>query len=232
MEKSIFLQVRGSQLKEPRKGDILVMRHDDTVVTAWKDKRPVLVLSTYHRAQVETLTRKKTGGGDEEIQKLVVIMDYTAKMGGVDRADHYCASYNFNRKSKKWWQMFFFWILEVAIVNSFILFNLVRVRKGLTKVKNNCPRFFSVYQNKLGLNIFVCFFLQMEHIDYRRKLITQLIGDVRVKPTRKRPRSSDGDIQRMNGLFHRIRKGKNLDCVVCSDRSVPRGRKQAVQLLM
>jgi hypothetical protein len=45
-------------------------------------------------------------------------------MGGEDRADHYCSSYGFLKKSLKWWRKLYFWILEVSLVNSFHLYNM------------------------------------------------------------------------------------------------------------
>ena len=34
-------------------------------------------------------------------------------------ADQLCTSYNFARKSVKWWRKLFFWLLEICIVNSY-----------------------------------------------------------------------------------------------------------------
>lgn len=96
-----------------KKGDVKAYRSDNLVIVAWKDKRPVLTCSTYHGDEMVPIERKKAGGSVETVEKPVVTADYTAKMGGVDRADHYCASYNFSRKSLKWWRKLFFWILEV-----------------------------------------------------------------------------------------------------------------------
>ena len=43
-------------------------------------------------------------------------------MGGVDKADQYSAYYLFGKQSVKWWKKLMFWLLEVAIVNSYILY--------------------------------------------------------------------------------------------------------------
>jgi len=66
------------------------------------------------------------------------------------------------------------------------------------------------------------FYVQITHLTFRKRLI----GGWRQPANRKRPRSADGDIARMNGLFHEIAKGKYWDCTVCSDRSKPKGRKR------
>jgi len=69
--------------------------------------------------------------------------------------------------------------------------------------------------------------VQAPHLKFREELIRQLVGDFRAAVTRKRPRSSDGDINRMDGLFHKLGKGKHRDCAVCSNRNKPGGRKQS-----
>lgn len=128
--------MKGKQIKKLKKGAILALKKNNTVVIAWKDKRVVLLLSTYHGADTAQSMRYKAGGATEEVTKPVAVLNYTAKMGGVDRADHYCASYNFSRKSKKWWHKIFFWILEVCIVNAYLLFNLVQEKKRATTVSD------------------------------------------------------------------------------------------------
>ena len=48
-------------------------------------------------------------------------------MNGCDRIDQMLSYYNiFNRKTVKWWKRIFVWSLEVAQVNSYILFCLTR----------------------------------------------------------------------------------------------------------
>ena len=96
-------------------------QQDNIMVLAWQDKRLVLMLSTLHNADTVLIKRcvKKT---KEEIYKLYVVVDYTEKRGGNDRPDHYCTSYSFTYKSLRWWQTLFYWLLEVAVVNSFILY--------------------------------------------------------------------------------------------------------------
>ena len=44
-------------------------------------------------------------------------------MLGVDRLDQRMAYYQFVRKSVCWWRKVFFWMLEVVIVKSYILYS-------------------------------------------------------------------------------------------------------------
>ncbi|MGH0145822.1 UNVERIFIED_CONTAM: hypothetical protein FKN15_026715 [Acipenser sinensis] len=92
-----------------KQGLKLKMSKDNKVmVLDWKDKRLVLMLSTFHGSDCEKIQHTIKKGATEELDKPSVICDYTSKMGAVDRADHYCASYAFTRNSLKWWKKMFF----------------------------------------------------------------------------------------------------------------------------
>jgi hypothetical protein len=87
--------VRQGAMKKTKSGDrnILIM--------GWKDKRVVLMMSTYHDTSVEE-NGDHSERGNKEIQKPVCVLDYTKNMGCVDHSDHYCATYTFIWKSLKW----------------------------------------------------------------------------------------------------------------------------------
>jgi hypothetical protein len=72
-------------------------KEDKYLALAWKDKRVVTMLSTWHNRETKEVCRK-TAKEVEVFQKPAVVIDYTSKMGGVDRADHYCSSYGFLKK--------------------------------------------------------------------------------------------------------------------------------------
>ena len=72
------------------------------------------MLSTWHNGESEIIAWTVRGGRHEEVDKPVVINDYTAHMGAVDQADHYWASYSFSRKTLRCWRKLFYWMLEVS----------------------------------------------------------------------------------------------------------------------
>ena len=43
-------------------------------------------------------------------------------MNNVDRLDQLMSYYSFLRRSVKWWRKVLFWLLEVAVVNEYILY--------------------------------------------------------------------------------------------------------------
>ena len=46
-------------------------------------------------------------------------------MGGVDKADFYCAIYGINFTNKKWWHRSFFGLIERALVNVYVTYRKV-----------------------------------------------------------------------------------------------------------
>lgn len=173
------------------------------LVLAWQDKRMIFMLSTYYNAATETLQRMNREKVVENVTKPTAIIEYTKHMGAVDRFDHYCSSYSFLRKSIKWWKKTFFWLLEVAVVNSFIIYNQTHPGNHLN------------------------------HIHYREALILHLVQEQRaVQPARRRGRPSTFDKEeRLNKHKHFIASYENKktkDCSVCSDRKTPGCRRKTV----
>ena len=87
---------------------------------AWQaatKKKPVFMLSTNSHHQMVTVRSRHTTQ-----LKPVVVDRYNHSMNGVDRADQFTVYYSFIRRSLKWWKKVFFWSMEVAAVNSYLLY--------------------------------------------------------------------------------------------------------------
>lgn len=97
--------------------------NDSIHCLAWRDKRYVLMLCTCMGNSAEVVERKVNEKVLERITKPTVVYEYNRFLGGVDLADHYISSYIFVPKSVKWWRKLFFWLLEVSIVNSYLLYS-------------------------------------------------------------------------------------------------------------
>lgn len=125
------------------------------------------MLSSYHNSTTEEVTRREKNRNQVEIvNKPAVIVDYNKMMGGVDTADHYVSSYMFVRKSKKWWRKMFFWLLDITVVNSFLLYNMDMQNKGKTTIDSK---------------------------KFREMLILELVGETRNTGNRKRGRPGSAD---------------------------------------
>ena len=59
-----------------------------------------------------------------------MIVDYNKHMLGVDKLDQMISYYSFLHKTIKWWRKVFFWILEVATMNAYILYEVLVEKRG------------------------------------------------------------------------------------------------------
>ena len=161
-------------------------------------KNSLVMLSTQCSAGMTSVRAQRN---QEEVQKPIVVNEYNYSMNGVDRADQNSVYYPFIRKTRKWWRKLFFWVIEVALVNSFILYQI------------HCTQ----------LNI-----RPLTHLQYRRSVVESLaarylsVTPPRARPGRPRKRQltfSIGDPDRLNGRLHLLEKRERAqDCVVYSSR--------------
>lgn len=180
-------------------------RKSKLLALSWRDKRIITILSSYDSGSMKTVSRMTRGDYQVELKKPEVILNYNKFMGGVDRADQFGCMYCFLRKSLKWWRKVFFWGIEVSSLNSYILY------KADCKHNNSKP---------------------MSHINFIRKLVMSLIGNLCEGETaRYRTPSTTDNEERLDGKLHILQldaKRKHNDCLVCSNRKLPEGRKTTV----
>lgn len=180
-----------------KKGDIKSFRKEDKYhVLLWKDSNDVTMLSTLYDNTTQTVRRIVKNGIVEDVIKPTMICKYNQSMGGVDIADQYISSYAFTRKSVKWWRKVFFWLLETAIVNAYLLYNM---NQGQGKER----------QRK-----------------FRKDLVRGLVGNVRNSKKRGRPSDIQDDERLNGKLHVLDILPYAKDCCVCSDRGVGGTRKR------
>ncbi|CAH1970101.1 unnamed protein product [Acanthoscelides obtectus] len=110
--------------KNMKRGDIeWFTSNSDLSVIKWKDKRSVFLLSNFHDPR-DTLevNRKEENGSITKVPCPKALSDYNANMNFVDKFDQNLTSYKIDRKSHKWWHRIFFFFLDAAVVNAFILY--------------------------------------------------------------------------------------------------------------
>ena len=107
-------------LKE--RGDYNVRQDGNLVFTIWQDTKIVSMLSMNSQptAQHNVLRRKKDGSR-VDVPCPDAIVQYNKYMGGVDRNDQLRKYYGVRLKSRKSYKYIFWFILDVAITNAFIL---------------------------------------------------------------------------------------------------------------
>ena len=119
----------------------------------WRGRKGIYFLSNYHNiTDVMSVGRRNKDGSREEITCPELVKDYIENMEFVDKAGMLKALYEVNRKSQKWWHKIFWYILDVMVVNAFIIYreqtnnmktNLMKFRlslvTGLIGAKTNTP---------------------------------------------------------------------------------------------
>jgi len=63
------------------------------VFLGWKDKRNLLMLSTFHAPGTQMIRCKERSGKICECWRSDVMCDYASKMSAVEQTDYYCSSY-------------------------------------------------------------------------------------------------------------------------------------------
>lgn len=97
-------------------------RHTDTLLAIkWFDKREVTILSAIHEARLGN-TGKLHWQTRAQIRKPVSVIDYNKNMGSVDTSDMQISYVACARKSVKWHRKLFFHLLDIAVLNSYVLY--------------------------------------------------------------------------------------------------------------
>jgi hypothetical protein len=96
----------------------------------WKDKRPVLLISTNAvpvqppctHPDLLTNVPRRNGAVREAVHTSPIHLEYTTYMRGVDVADQLRASYSCQTRSHKWWHRVFFFLIDTTVVNMYIIY--------------------------------------------------------------------------------------------------------------
>jgi hypothetical protein len=178
--------------EDTKRGEHVFWQCGNLVATIWQDKRPVRLLSTCCNATGgDVVVRKQAGGGSIPINCPPALKLYSQHMGGVDRSDRMLRQYSVSRQSKKWWPRLFYYCLDTALANSFILYQQSPNYDDLT-------------------------FLQ-----YLEKLALTLIGatspsqSVRAGPQRKRAGAATPP-RRSAGNHWPVNTKQQRNCIVCA----------------
>ena len=121
--------------------------------------------------------------------KPLAVDAYNQHMLGVDRLDQRMSYYQFTRKSVRWWRKVFFWMVEVVVVNSYIMYTAhTDARRKRT------------------------------HKEFRRDIVLSLCQPLRDMTPHRQPAPRDQTLERLRGRHFPDTSSTRRDCRVCSSR--------------
>ena len=95
------------------------------------------VLPGHGEEYVERQVKGKEGVTRIQILCPVVIQEYNKYMGGVDKSDQYMAYHNVLRRTVRFWKTHFYHHIDIALVNAFILYNILHVKSDRKVISDN-----------------------------------------------------------------------------------------------
>jgi hypothetical protein len=94
----------------------------------WYDKREVIMLSTIHQSHME-FTGKKDPNTKQPIQKPISTSDYNSNSGAIDKVPMQTSFAECIRKSLKWYRKLSFHMLDLSVLNSYLLYKTETVKR-------------------------------------------------------------------------------------------------------
>lgn len=133
-------RLKGLKLKEDkelkREGrgalDFSIEQRTDSVVVKWFDNKSVHLLSNYAGVDpIDTCDRwDRKLGRRLQVQRPFAVKEYNKFMGGVDLCDMLIELYRINFKSNKWYMRIFFYLLDMCVVNAWLLHRRVKATEN------------------------------------------------------------------------------------------------------
>lgn len=112
--------------KKLERGSMRWDRDGPCLAIQWKDNKVVSMITTIDNAndhgQVNRKAKTNNVWRQVSVNQPSAIKRYNNYMNGVDRSDQILATQNVLRKCMRWWKTLFFHAIDIAVVNSFILF--------------------------------------------------------------------------------------------------------------
>ncbi len=116
-----------ANIEKNARGDFIeyICTHRSTpiVFLAWKDNKVVSMVSTYKGSLPMTMVRRYDRKNKKhiDVQCPALVELYNKHMGGVDTMDAMIGRHKIKIKSKKWYLKLFFHLMDMAVVNAWLL---------------------------------------------------------------------------------------------------------------
>ena len=195
-KKGMLLDFQKANLK---KGQVITFTDGPLMCLKWMDKRAVVMLSTIlDDSMIDKRRRnREASGGVEVVSKPKVVECYNTYMNGVDKGDQLIQYYGYSHRTIKWYKRVFFHLLEVTIVNAYIIYCTTRPPKE-----------------------------RLSHLDFHIAVASHLLMSNTRTPSARTVNYVTECPQRLTGRhFLEARTSSKPDCKVCSNCNA-RKRKQ------
>ena len=184
-------------ISKPSHGEMRCTYVGNVLAIGWQDKRDVHMLTSLHDDSSIVIHRRQKDGSlkDQPVPKAVV--DYNKHMGAVDIMDQRRSYYTCTRRSTRSWLRIFWWSVDTAIINSWILYNLKFAPNKLSQRE---------FREELVYSMTTSWCTRRKHVG------------------RKRKRNISLEFRR-EGRHFPIEGMKQMDCEACKEKG--RGRHQS-----
>nr|XP_022290940.1 piggyBac transposable element-derived protein 4-like [Crassostrea virginica] len=103
------------------RGETSTVHYGPLSCLKYQDSKTVYLISTTETSNIVTTSNHDFHTNETKIRPSMVHV-YDKKMGAVDRNNQMVENYKLNIKTLKWWKKLFFHLINVAIVNSYIIY--------------------------------------------------------------------------------------------------------------
>ena len=131
---SEVIQMKTCVEKLPR-GSGYHFRDDNSNITycVWQDTKTVTLASTAYPAHSENDVVRRV---KDPVTKTSVTAN-NQSMGGVDKSDQYISYHKVSRKTIKYWKTMFYHLIDIAVVNAYILYNWLQLQNSGKPITEN-----------------------------------------------------------------------------------------------
>lgn len=118
-----------SKAKLRQRGQSIARRSGALLALKSKDTKEVFMLTTIHDERMQNVRNRRNPANPVEKPKCIV--DYNKNMGGVDRTDQLLEPFKVARKCMKWYKKLAMHLMQLSLLNSFLLYKKDSARKPL-----------------------------------------------------------------------------------------------------
>ncbi|CAB4034244.1 Hypothetical predicted protein, partial [Paramuricea clavata] len=141
-------------------GDMRWERLSNILTLQWLDHQPISILTTIDSANEVALLHRKVKR-DNKLEKIdvnvpKVIQKYNQCINKVHRYDHTVMSNNVLQKCYKWWKTLLFHLIDMSVINSFILFQEQRRNNPDNNGLERGEKYYSIVEFREALVRQIC----------------------------------------------------------------------------